>query len=190
MILLETLRCEDGRLRHVSYHQQRLDETLRHLGIGRSYDLHSLILPPEHGLWRCRFLYGADGYEVRFHPYRPRTFSSLKLIRTDEIDYSHKYADRSTLERLSGERGTCDDVLIVCNGFVTDTTIANVALFIDGRWLTPRHPLLKGTARARLIDEGFLHPAPLREEDIAKAQRVALMNAMMGFVEVENGIII
>jgi 4-amino-4-deoxychorismate lyase len=189
MILLETLRCEDGRLLHVPYHQRRLDEALRLLGIGKSYDLLSLVLPPEQGLWRCRFLYGADGYEVRFHPYTPRTFSSLKLIRTDELDYSHKYADRSALERLFGQRGACDDVLIVRNGFVTDTTIANVALFIDGQWLTPQRPLLQGTARARLIDEGFLCPASLREEDIAKAQRVALMNAMMGFVEVENGII-
>ncbi|HEX5330706.1 aminotransferase class IV, partial [Sulfuricurvum sp.] len=70
-----------------------------------------------------------------------------------------------------------------------DTTIANIALLIEGRWFTPESPLLEGTTRARLIEEGFLTAASLTPKDIEKATKIALMNAMVGFVEVENGII-
>jgi branched-subunit amino acid aminotransferase/4-amino-4-deoxychorismate lyase len=49
---------------------------------------------------------------------------------------------------------------------------------------------LYGTTRARLIDEGLLFPAVLTVKDIPYAQKVAVMNAMVGFVEIENGIIL
>lgn len=70
-----------------------------------------------------------------------------------------------------------------------DTTIANIALYIENQWLTPQVPLLHGTTRARLLDEGFLSPAPLTPNHLADATKIAVMNAMIGFVEIENGII-
>jgi 4-amino-4-deoxychorismate lyase len=79
--------------------------------------------------------------------------------------------------------------LIVKNNLLCDTTIANIALLIDNQWLTPSTPLLEGTTRARLLDEGFLSAACLTSKDIQKADKIAIMNAMVGFVEVENGII-
>ncbi len=190
MLLLETLRCEEGEVLHLPFHQRRLDESLRTLGIAETFDLASLISPPETGVWRCRFLYGAEGSAIEFHPYTPRAIRTLKLVESDFAEYPLKYADRTPLEALFSLRGTSDDVLIVRNGLLTDTTIANVALFIDGRWFTPNTPLLRGTTRQRLIGEGFLHEAVLRREEIFKAEKVAVMNAMMGFVEVENGIIV
>lgn len=188
-MLLETIRCEGGMAFHLSYHQRRLDESLRTLGITKTYDLKTLVLPPATGTYRCRFLYDAQGFAVEFHPYSQRTFASLRLVYADTLDYPLKYAGRDELNVLFGRRGECDDVLIVKNGFLCDTTIANIALLIGEKWLTPEEPLLAGTTRARLVDEGFLHPAVLRVDDIAKASKVAVMNAMMGFVEVENGII-
>lgn len=190
MTLLETLRCEGGHPLHLSYHQQRLDETLETLGIPLSFDLSSLIVPPGEGVWRCRFLYGSQGYDIEFHPYTPRPMKRLRLVQADTLAYPFKYADRNALDLLYAQRRECDDVLIVRNGLLTDTTIANIALLIEGAWLTPQKPLLRGTTRERLLEEGFLRAAPLTTEDIAKARGIAVMNAMLGFVEVENGIII
>lgn len=175
---------------HLSYHQRRLDETLRTLGIAQTHDLHSLIIPPDNELYRCRFLYGPENVSIEFHRYFPRVITSLKLIHDDILEYPHKYSDRSDLDRLFEQRGTCDDVLIVKEGLLSDTTIANIALFIGGKWVTPEQPLLRGTTRSRLIEEGRLFPAVLKVEDIATASKIALMNAMVGFVEVENGIIV
>jgi len=188
-MLLETIRCEHNEAKHLSYHQKRLELACQALGITKRYDLNALITPPDEKLYRCRFLYDHEGYSIEFHPYSPKKIDSLKLITCDTLEYPLKYADREVLNALFELREECDDVLIVKNGCLSDTTIANVALQIDGVWLTPDKPLLKGTTRARLMAEKFLTPAPLSPSDIAKATKIAIMNAMVGFIEVENGII-
>lgn len=90
---------------------------------------------------------------------------------------------------LFEQRNGCDDILIVKNNLITDTSIANIAFLLDGQWFTPKSPLLKGTTRARLIDEGKIKIAHLRLSDVNNTSKIALMNAMMGWVEMENGII-
>lgn len=188
-MLLETIRCEGGIPLHLSYHQNRLETSLQSLGIDKTYDLQTLIRPPDHELYRCRFVYDANHYAIEFLPYIPKQISSLKLIHADDIEYSLKYAERKDLNLLYENRAECDDVLIVQNGLLTDTTIANIALYIDGKWLTPDTPLLMGTTRARMIDEGLIHPTSLKVNDIDKATKIAILNAMVGMIEVENGII-
>ena len=188
-MLLETIRCENGSPLHLSYHQKRLERTLKTLQIIKHYDLDAIITPPSCGIFRCRFLYDSKGYTIEFHPYTPKKTTSLKLLTCDTLEYPLKYSAREQLNTLFEQRESCDDVLIVKNNYLRDTTIANIALFIDGKWLTPTSPLLEGTTRERLLDEEFLTPASLMIEDIARASKVAIMNAMIGFIEVENGII-
>lgn len=188
-MLLETIRCEEGAALHLTYHQRRLEHSLKTLGLDVTYDLSTLLSPPKTGVWRCRFLYDGTDHTTEYLSYTPRTFTSLRLIRDDTIDYPLKTADRSALDALYAQRNGCDDVLIVRRGLLTDTTIANLALRIGGTWFTPFAPLLKGTTRARLINEGFLHVASLSEADLKNADKIALFNAMMGFVEFDNGII-
>lgn len=189
-MFLETLRCEGGKAAHLVYHQRRLDKTLRYFGFTDTYDLTQLIIPPDDALYRCRFLYDGSGYSTQYLPYLPRRMTSLRAVNADNIDYPFKHAERDALNDLYAQRGESDDVLIIRNGLLTDTTIANIALYDGRRWLTPETPLLEGTTRARLIDEGFLYPAPLSLEEITASRKVAVFNALMGFVEVENGIII
>lgn len=188
--LLETIRCEDGIAHHLPYHQQRLDKTLQSLGFQAHYPLCELISPPDEQLYRCRFLYDNVSFKIEYHPYLPKKITSLRLIYDDEIVYSSKYAARQSLNLLFEKREECDEILIVKNGYLTDTTIANVAVFIDNQWLTPSMPLLEGTTRSRLIHEGKIIPAPISVSDALNAPKIALMNAMTGFIEMENGIII
>ncbi|MDP2076846.1 MAG: aminotransferase class IV [Sulfuricurvum sp.] len=159
------------------------------LGANTSFDLQKLISPPPSGIYRCRFLYNAVNCDIEFHPYTARNISSLRLVFDDAIHYPLKYLHRDNLNLLFEKRQGCDDILIVKDGILRDTTIANIALFIHGQWLTPQTPLLHGTTRARMLDEGVLLPAVLTPDDIPKAQKIAIMNAMVGFVEIENGII-
>lgn len=190
MTFLETIRCEAGSGLHLEYHQRRLERTSRHFGFNRSFSLGSLIVPPDQQIYRCRFLYSADTFEVQYIPYTPKVFTKLKLISDDHIAYPFKNAERTELERLFEMRGESDDVLITQNGYIRDTTIANIALRIEGRWLTPSQPLLSGTTRERLLDEEAIETAPLSIEDISRSDKIALMNAMIGFVEFDNGIIV
>ena len=188
-LLFETIRCEDGIATHLDYHQKRLNASLQCLGSATVFDLKKLINAPEDGIYRCRFIYDAHSCRIEYHPYTSRIISSLRLVMDNTVHYPLKYTHRDVLNRLLERKDTCDDVLIVKEGVLKDTTIANIALLIDGQWLTPQTPLLYGTTRARLIDDGFLVPAVLTPDDIPNAQKIAVMNAMVGFVEIENGII-
>ncbi|MGA7966190.1 MAG: aminotransferase class IV family protein [Gammaproteobacteria bacterium] len=187
--LLETIRCEDGRPAHLAYHQQRVNQSLKELGYNACYDLASRIKTPDDALYRCRIIYDATTFETEFIPYRKRAIRTLQLIQADGIDYALKYADRSALDALFAQRGSADDILIIKNGLVTDTSIANIAFFDGQRWVTPKRPLLKGTTRARLLDEQKIIESEIYLDDLPKFTRFALLNAMIGFEEIKSGII-
>jgi 4-amino-4-deoxychorismate lyase len=187
--LLETIRIQDGQAVHLAYHQQRVDQSLKQLGFNARYDLASLIKVPDDALYRCRIVYDAASLEIEFIPYRKRAVRTLQLVQADALDYALKYADRSALDRLFAQRGTADDILIVQGEQITDTSIANIAFFDGQRWVTPGKPLLKGTTRARLLDEKMIFESEIRLNDLAKFTRFALLNAMIGFEEIKSGII-
>ena len=46
----------------------------------------------------------------------------------DTIDYTYKSAHREELNALYAQKGMADDILIVRNGYLTDTSISNIAL--------------------------------------------------------------
>lgn len=180
-LLLETIRCENGIIHNLEYHQRRVDKSRRELfGLEDQLELSSLIKAPNEGLYRCRMLYDKNVRSIEYLSYTPKTFHTLKIIQAT-IGYSYKFADRNILEALLKSHPEADDVIIEHNGLITDTTIANIALFDGERWVTPKSPLLEGIMRARLIDEGFLHTADIPSNEIEKYEKVALMNAMIGF---------
>jgi 4-amino-4-deoxychorismate lyase len=187
---LETIACKNGEPLHLHYHQARLNTTLETLNIHTTYDLATLITPPDNAYYRCRFIYDATGFTIEYHPYTLKFPSTLRLITDNTIDYPLKSTNRTSLNLLFGERNGCDDILIVKNGFITDTTIANVAFFINDQWLTPKKPLLYGTTRARLLDENKIFPADITVQDALAAQKISVMNAMIGCIEMDNGIIL
>jgi len=187
--LLETIRCENGSVQHLTYHQQRVERSLRSLGSNREYDLASLITPPDNKLYRCRVIYDANSFNIEYIPYQKRIIQTLQTVQADRLDYTLKYADRTDLDQLFVQRGEADDILIIQNGLVTDTSIANIAFFDGERWITPKGPLLKGTTRTRLLDENKIFEQDINVADLAKFTEFALMNAMIGFDKIKDGII-
>jgi 4-amino-4-deoxychorismate lyase len=71
---------------------------------------------------------------------------------------------------------------------LTDSTYYNVALYNGKDWLTPKSPLLHGTARARLLKKGILKEADIKLKELQSFQKVCLFNALNDFGEVELGI--
>ena len=189
MLFIETIRAENGRLFHLDYHQRRLDRTREAFGITRSYPLSELLDPPKEGLIRCRVLYDAEQIDIMYLPYVVKQFRALQAVIDDEIVYDYKYANRTALDYDYEEHGDADDVVIVKNGLLTDTSIANIALYDGKQWVTPKTPLLRGTTRERLLEEGKLVEADIPLTELERYSRCAIMNAMVGFLEIENGII-
>ena len=181
ILLLETIKCEEGIVHNLSYHQTRCDMSRKELYDSTdSLDLHALLSPPKKGLYRCRILYARAIHSIEYIPYRPKELKHFKIV-SSSIDYHLKYAQRDIFTRLLEQHNDVDEVIIEKNGYLTDVTIANIALYDGTTWYTPTHPLLKGTMRQKLIDSGFLCTKEIRKETLPRYTHLALINAMIGF---------
>ena len=179
---LETIKIVDGEIFHLEYHQKRYESVLEALGTKEVQNLTEYINPPEWGLYRCRLVYDTDNIEVTFHEYKKREITTLKLIFENDIEYFNKATAREDINALFEKREEADDILIIKDLFVTDTSIANIAFQTSsGEWITPKNPLLKGTTRARLLDEGKITEADIKVHELRSFSKVALLNAMIDF---------
>jgi len=179
---LETIKAVDAKPLHLQYHQRRLERTVTDSNI----ILKEIVKPPARGILRCRVVYDGTDYRVSYHRYQKKSIQSLKLVFDDAIEYSKKYFDRSRLEKLGSKKDSCDDILIVKKGLLTDTSIANIALRYKNEWITPKRPLLEGTTRARLLEKGKIFEDDIAVDDLNKFQQFALMNAMIDFDIIAN----
>ncbi len=180
---LETIKIDGGKVYHLEYHQKRYEGVLKSFGLNSFKNLADFIKAPKKSLYRCRLVYTPQDTEkigVEYIEYKKRDIKTLKLVYDDNIEYSKKSTNRDAIDRLFNKRNGADDILIVKNGLITDTSIANIA-FYDEVWKTPRNPLLKGTTRQRYIDSGKLIEEDIHVEDIKNYSKVALLNAMIDF---------
>ncbi len=185
----ETIKVIDGKPLHMAYHQKRYERVLHALGIKEVGNLEEYINAPEIGLYKCRLVYAPysdSPITTSYHEYKKREVHSLKLIFNNEISYSQKSTFREKLDVLFSKRDGCDDVLIIKNLLVTDTTIANIAFYSNGQWITPKEPLLRGTTRERLLDEGKIVETEIKVSQLRSFSRVALLNAMIDFEILEK----
>ena len=149
LLFIETIRVEDGTFVRPELHLQRMRQTVREAyGVASGFDLADGSIPLQHrkGTVKCRIVYGRSLSEISFAPYVPREIRSLRLVAADdELDYHLKYADRSALARLLQRRDDCDEILIVRDGAITDTSYSNVAFFDGRKYVTPDTFLLYGS---------------------------------------------
>ncbi|MCX6277947.1 MAG: aminotransferase class IV family protein [Bacteroidetes bacterium] len=180
--LFETIRVENGIPLNLVWHERRMNQARAEfwpycgtveLGV-------SLVVPGEmsSGIVRCNIFYGKDIEEITFKSYEKRVIRSLKLVYCDNIDYPFKYSDRSHLERLFELREDCDEIIIVKNGYITDTSISNLIFFNGVQWFTPSRPLHNGTCRQRLISAGLVSEREITIEDLPEFTGCKLINAM------------
>ena len=103
---------------------------------------------------------------------------TLKIVYYENIDYHLKFSNRVLLESLLARRETCDEIIIVKNGLVTDTSMSNLIFYDGTRWVTSAKPLLKGTCRERMLASGMLSEMDIRPEDIKNFKGCKLINAL------------
>ncbi len=184
--LLETIHIFEGKALYLHYHQKRVDASRKSLGHHSSLQLE--LSPPKDGEFKCRVLYEKEIQSIEYLPYQRKEIRSFKLLHSDII-YDLKYEDRDEINLLLQKKSPADEIIIVKNGLVTDTSIANLAFFDGESWLTPRVPLLRGTTRQRLLDENKIRCADIEFTKIQNYQKMAVMNAMVDFCVIENAII-
>lgn len=184
---IETICIEEGKIDNLAYHNRRMNKTRQDIfGSLAPLDLADYIVPePYRERTKCRVEYGATIGKVEYDSYRIRPVRSLQAVSCDAIEYRYKSGNRDMLNRLFAQRGECDDILIVKNGFLTDTSICNVAFWNGSVWLTPRIPLLEGIRRAYLLEKEEMVLSDIRTDDLSQFSRVRLYNALINFGEIE-----
>ena len=96
----------------------------------------------------------------------------------------HKTTRRAPYERRRERRHDVDDVLLVNDrGEVTESTIANLAVRLDGVWVTPPVDagLLPGTYRNVLLREGRMTERPVTMDELRGAGELALVSSVRGW---------
>jgi len=186
MNYFETIKIEDYEIYNLPYHQKRISKT-----IGKNIDLQEYIYCPNNKLLKCKVLYDADDIlDVRFDIYQKRNIKIFQLIYDDTIKYDYKYENRENINALFSKGKNADEIIIIKNGFVTDTSIANIAIELKGQWFTPKKPLLYGTTRQRYIDDEILKECNITVKMLQSAKKIALLNAMIDFDRIEEYILL
>ena len=179
-MFIETIKIENGKIYNIEWHNLRCNRTRQDFfNISNVLYLQKHIKAPSKGLFRCRILYGIEIISIEYIPYEPKKFNFFNIIQSN-IEYNYKYANRESLNQLKRDFSN-NEVIIEKNGLLTDTTIANIAFYDGHSWLTPKIPLLEGTMRMKLLENGFLKEKDIKSEDIKHFLNFALMNAMIGF---------
>lgn len=96
----------------------------------------------------------------------------------------HKTSLREVYDSRQLRHPEADDVVLLNErGEVTETTRANLAVRLDGRWWTP--PLssgcLPGVERARLLDEQAVLERVLTSADLDRAEALAVLSSLRGW---------
>ena len=188
--LIETICLYNGQLQNIERHQQRFQTSRKELlGIDEVIDLKHVIekkLTEQNfknlvrSCFKCRLVYGKEIQSIEFTPYIPKNVNSLQLIENQNIDYRYKYLDRSMFTLLLSTAKT-DDVLITQNGWITDTSFANVVFFDGKNWITPTTFLLHGTKRQLLLNTKQITENEIHHRDLKTFLFARLINAMLDF---------
>lgn len=174
-LAFETILIKDFVPQNIAYHEARLNKTRKELF--NASDFLKIDLKCSVKNARCKVIYSDKIESVEFAEYVKKQITHLSFVDID-FSYNYKWLNRKEIDALD------DSAIMVKNGLITDTKIANIAFFDGKKWLTPKKPLLEGTTRARLLDEGFLQQEDIAPKDILPHYDIAIMNALRGFEKI------
>ena len=180
MKFIETLLITE-KIENIDLHNERMNKTRYDFFKLPPIDLKDFIELKKNK--RVRVTYSKTIEKIEYFELKKREFKTFKIVHSN-IEYSYKYANRDALYALKPEN--VDEIIIIKNSFVTDTTISNLAFFDGNKWLTPKTPLLKGTKREELLRKKFLTEADIKKEDLKYFKKIAMINAIIGFYEIKN----
>jgi para-aminobenzoate synthetase/4-amino-4-deoxychorismate lyase len=198
--LLETLALVDGALRDAPAHLARMQKAAAHFGHAWSEAaatacLHRLADAHPTGTWRVRLLLDAQGQPraEAFAMDAPPPRVQLQLASRAFAEADSEFSRFKTTRRAHYEAfaptapGVFDTLLWNRHGEITECTRGNIALLLDGRWVTPplRCGLLDGIGRARRLGSGQLAEAVVRVDDLPRVQALAFVNSLRGWLDAD-----
>lgn len=202
--LIESLRF-DGAYFLLAEHMERLAASARYFGFHFNREsvkrgLTAAVIPnsPDTGAagsvpLKIRLLLRKDGtFHIQKEPLTPvpgmRVGFAGEPVDVNDVFLFHKTTCRSMYQRAMASRPDCEDVLLWnTRGEITESTIANVVLDIDGkRWTPPvSSGLLEGTYRQYLLAREMISERILTRQDILQARAVFLISSVRQWIKVQ-----
>jgi len=195
--LLETMRLDQGQIPRLERHMARMSASAGHFG----YPFHDVAVRDalasvrrahQQGCWRVRLLVDRTGAPtVECTPHTKDKNTAGYAFAHDPVDERdpflfNKTTHRTVYEQARRAQPDVDDVILWNRrGEVTESTIGNVVVAVDGVRATPPVAcgLLGGTFRAELLDSGAIVERVLRRDEVAAAPELWLINSVREWVE-------
>lgn len=196
--ILETLALHDGVLQHQSAHLARMQASAAHFGFAWHSDavqqaLAALCRLHPQGAWRVRLLLDAAGqfqaqaFALADTPAPVRLQLADRPLEDCESEFvRHKTTRRTHYDAFTPtDPAVFDTVLWNEQGEVTECTRGNLALLLDGRWVTPAAHcgLLPGVGRAHWLAQGRVQEAVVRLDDLPRVRALAFINSLRGWLD-------
>jgi len=193
--LLETMKYEPSSgPTLLDRHLARLASGAQHFGFDVDIDEARRLLQAVHldEPARLRLLAsGNGGLTVDVAPLREAAtdpwelpLDSVPIDESDELLY-FKTTARARYDQARARFPQANDVILWnARREVTETTIGNLVVEIDGSWFTPpvSSGLLPGTFRAELLARGTVQERVISIDELNKATRVWMINSVRGWV--------
>ena len=194
-LLLETIlwQAHDGYF-VLDYHLQRLKNSAIYFDF--SVDINSLKTQlnklAESFLnqdYKVRLLLNSDG-EITYQTMSLSPVKNQELVKlgmcctpvdSTNIFLYHKTTNRQVYEIAKAAFPDCDDVLLWNErGEITETSIGNIVVELNGELLTPpvKCGLLAGTFRANLLDKGKIREEIMTMETLKYSNRIYIINSV------------
>ncbi len=198
--LLETmLWSPSGGYLLLDYHMKRLSQSAAYFGFTVNIrkipdELANVVAGLSAGPHKLRLLISRSGaIHCTATPLESTYFRfgdlvlAVSPVDSGDLFLYHKTTNRRVYEDAVRMCGGSKDVLLFNEkGEITESTVANVAVEIDGVLYTPpvQCGLLPGTQRAWMLDHAQLHERVISIEDMQSSPNVYLLNSIRGMHKV------
>lgn len=187
MEFIETVLVKNGKIQNLNYHLKRMKKTAKFFKWkmkNEKWKIENEELKIDNA--RVRITYSYEGIRnIEIFPLKKRTFKKFKLVKIN-YNYNFKYKNRKKFSILHSQFPEFDEFILIKNNLITDTTISNLAFFTGNEWITPKYPLLKGTKKEELLKKGFLKEENIHIYDLPYFKKMAMINAIIGFQEINE----
>lgn len=177
---VESIKIEYQEPHLLALHQERVDRTFTHFNKEKKLNLKKIIqdLELRSGLYKLRILYNLQGdFETQLEAYHLPKISSFALIKCDDISYDFKFLDREIFAQLK-KQSSADEIIIVKNNNITDTSFSNLIFLKKGTWYTPKTFLLNGAQRQNLLQQKKILEAEINLKNLHEFSHFQIINAM------------
>lgn len=194
--LLETFGLKNGRYIAFSEHLQRLQKSASYFDFTINLEkikckLINMMQKLQKGQWRVRLLVNESGQcDIEIHPLTKPDILEVSLaespIDKQNIFLYHKTTNRKMYE-IHKKEGVFDTLLWNTDREITEFTIGNIVIELDGELVTPpiECGLLPGTFRKKLLTEKKVKEAKISIEDLNKCTNIWLINSVREWVPVQ-----